>query len=257
MDEELRQFEAVLQELGELMLDLGDLSSQVVLIGGQALAVESRKRGGSGIISVTTDTGEEVQRGFTFEPDLLLDLEDKEFMAERLVEILQLRGYERTREFRWSKPLGVTNIHLDLFAPVEVEQDALPTRMTPLPDAHLVLRRPQRVELAIGDTALRIAIPDILGFLAMKVRAKLEQRPDASKDSFDIFVYVKLVGPEVVLNALQEGGSKGRELRQKLLGLFYTRSSPGVRDVVQYANTLESEQQELLEQSVVDLFEGF
>lgn len=48
MDEELQQFEAVLRELGELMLDLGDLSSRVVLIGGQVLALESRRRGGLG-----------------------------------------------------------------------------------------------------------------------------------------------------------------------------------------------------------------
>ncbi|WP_275663159.1 hypothetical protein [Corallococcus macrosporus] len=40
MTEEER-FEEILRELGELLLDLGDLSWDVVLIGGQVLAVES------------------------------------------------------------------------------------------------------------------------------------------------------------------------------------------------------------------------
>jgi hypothetical protein len=39
---ELEQFEAVLRELAERLLDLGDLSSRVVLIGGQVVAMESR-----------------------------------------------------------------------------------------------------------------------------------------------------------------------------------------------------------------------
>jgi hypothetical protein len=129
--------------------------------------------------------------------------------------------------------------------------------MTLLPDARLVLRRPQRVELSIGDTPLRIAIPDAVGFLAMKTRAKLEQRPQLNKDSFDIFAYVKLVGPEVVLQALSQAGPEGWEIRKKLLGLFYARSSPGVQDVLAFANTLEPAQQELLAQSVVDLFADF
>lgn len=257
MMDELEQFEAVLQELGALMLDLGDLAANVVLIGGQALALESRRRGRTGVISVETDTGEVVTRGFTYEPDLLFDLDGTEFMAGRLPEILKERDYERVRQFRWSKPLGDTVVQIDLFAPEDVEPGDLPTPMTPLPDSSLVLRRRQRVDLSIGDTPLRIAIPDAVGFLAMKTRAKLQIRPDKNKDSFDIFTYVKLVGPETVLDALRGAGPEGREIQRKLLELFYSRSSPGVRDVVAYADTLEPEQQELVAQSVVDLFAEF
>jgi hypothetical protein len=257
MDEEQQQFEAILKELGELMLALGDLSQRIVLIGGQALALQSRAQGGTGLIAVETETGEVVQRGYTFEPDLLIDLEGAEFMAERLPDILRQRGYQRTREFRWSKPLGTTTVHLDLFASPEIDPGSLPTSMTRLPDARLVLRRSERIELTVGDTWLRIAIPDAVGFLTMKVRAKLEQRPKESKDSFDIFTYVKLVGPRKVSESLQQAGPEGQELKKKLLALFWTDSSPGVLDVVAYASTLESEQKELLVRSVVDLFAEF
>jgi len=256
--DELEQFEAVLQELGELMLDLGDLASSVVLIGGQVLALEARQRGRSGIIEVETDTGDVVPRGFTLEPDLLFDLDGSEFTAGRLPEILRHRGYQRVlRGFRWSKSLGETFIHLDLFAPEGVEPGDLPTFMTPLPDASLVLRRRKRIELSVGGRALRIAIPDAVGFLAMKTRAKFELRPEETKDSFDIFAYVKLVGTGAVLEALRQAGQEGRDIHKKLLALFYDRTSSGVRDVVTYASTLEPEQQELLAQAVVDLFAEF
>jgi len=258
MDEEQQQFEAVLKELGELMLSLDDLPQLLsVLIGGQVLALQSRSKGGTGLIAVETETGEVVQRGYTMEPDLLIDLEGAESTAERLPDILRQRGYQRTRDFRWSKPLDTTTVHLDLFASPEIDRDMLPTPMTRLPDARLVLRRAQRIELTVGGTRLRIAISDAVGFLTMKVRAKLEQRPKETKDSFDIFTYVKLVGPQKVSETLQQAGPEGQELKKKLLTLFYTDSSPGVQDVVAYASTLEPEQKELLVRSVVDLFAEF
>jgi hypothetical protein len=257
MDEEQQQFEVVLKELGELMLDLGDLSQRIVLIGGQALALQAQAQRGTGLIAVETETGEVVERGYTFEPDLLIDLEGAEFTAERLPDILRQRGYQRYRDFRWSKPLGTTTVFLDLFAPPELEPDALPTAMTRLPDARLVLKRAQHIELIVGETRLRIAIPDAVGFLTMKVRAKLEQRPNERKDSFDIFTYVRLVGPQKVSESLQKAGPEGQELRNKLLALFWNESSPGVLDVVAYASTFEPEQKELLVRSVVDLFAEF
>ncbi|WNG21742.1 hypothetical protein [Cystobacter fuscus] len=255
--DEVEQFEAVLRELGELMIDLGDLASSVVLIGGQVLALESRRRGHSGVIAVETETGEEVTRGFTFEPDLLFDLDGTEFMAGRLPEVLKQRGYERARQFRWSKKLQGLWVQLDLFAPEEVEPEDLPTAMTPLPDSRLVLRRARPITLIIQGTPLRISIPDAVGFLAMKTRAKLQLRPEGSKDSFDIFAYVKLMGADAVLDTLNQAMPEGGEIRRKIQGLFYTRSSPGVRDVLAYADTLEPEQRELLAQSVVDLFAAF
>lgn len=248
------RFEEILRELGALLLDLGDLSTRAVLIGGQVLALESRQRGGTGVIAIKTDTGTEVDRGFSYEPDLLFDLDGTEFMAERLPQVLQQRGYRRTREFRWSKELDGGEMHLDLFAPADVERSQLPTAMTPLPDARLALRRSQPVALTIGDTPLRILLPDAVGFLAMKVRAKLEQRPAVHKDSFDIFAYVKLVGAKVVRDALEQAGQDGRVLRGKLLQLFWNASAPGVRDVMAYASSLETAEKELLAQAAVDLF---
>lgn len=255
---ELEQFEAVLRELGELLLDLGNLASRVVLIGGQVLALESRKRGGTGVITVATDTGTEVLRGFSYEPDLLFELDGSEFMAERIPEILKLRGYRRAKEFRWSKPLeGGMDMELDLFAPADVEQEDLPVRMTPLLDASLVLKRPYLIELKIGDTPLRIAVPDAAGFLAMKIRAKQVHRPEGTKDCFDIFAYVKLIGPEQVLSSLDAAGYEGRRIRAKLVDLFRHPSAPGVQDVLEYASSLEPDEQELLAQAVVDLFAEF
>jgi hypothetical protein len=255
MDEEQQQFEAILKELGELMLALGDLSQRIVLIGGQVIALQSQIHRGTGLIGVETETGEVVQRGYTFEPDLLFDLEDAEFMAERLPDILRQRGYQRSRDFRWSKPLDTTTIHLDLFASPEVDNDTLPVSMTRLPDARLVLRRTQRIELTVGNTPLRIAIPDAVGFLTMKVTAKEKRK--GPKDSFDIFTYVKMVGPRKVSESLQKAGPEGQELKKKLLALFWDDSAPGVQDVVAYASTLEPEQKELLVRSVVDLFTEF
>lgn len=254
MDEE-QQFETVLKELGELMLALGDLSQRVVLIGGQALAVQSLEQRGTGLISVETDTGEVVHRGYTLEPDLLIDLEGAEFAAQRLPDILQQRGYRRTRDFRWSRSLGTMTVHIDLFASPEIDPEDLPTSMTRLPDARLVLRRPQPIKVTVGGTRLQIAIPDAVGFLTMKVRAKLEQRPQENKDCFDIFTYVKLVGPEKVSEALKNAGPEGQELKRNLRILFWDEDAPGVQDVAAYAATLEPEQKELLVQSVIDLFE--
>ncbi|NOK11400.1 hypothetical protein [Corallococcus exercitus] len=250
-DEE--RFDEILRELSELMLDLGDLANRTMLIGGQVLALESRHRGGTGVIAIETATGIVVERGFSYEPDLLFDLDGADIMAERLPEVLRQRGYARTREFRWSKSLPGGQMDLDLFAPKDVDPDELPTRMTPLPDARLALRRSHAVVLVEGKP-LRILLPDAVGFLAMKERAKREQRPDKTKDSFDMFAYVKLVGPQSVRTSLQQSGEVGRALRDRLLSLFWNTEAPGPRDVIAYAASLEKEEQELLAQAAVDLF---
>ena len=253
MTEEER-FEEILGELSELLLDLGDLSSCVLLIGGQVLALQSLQQGGTGVISIQTDTGTVVERGFSFEPDLLFDMDGTEFMAERLPEVLKERGYTRTREFRWSKALPGGRMDIDLFAPTDIEATALPTPMTPLKDARLALRRKQPVTLTVGGKPLRILLPDAAGFLAMKERAKREQRPEKTKDSFDMFAYVKLVGPAAVRASLQQAGEEGRALRGRLLALFWNAAAPGVQDVIAYAASLDPEEQQLLAQAAVDLF---
>ncbi|WAM26608.1 MULTISPECIES: hypothetical protein [Myxococcus] len=251
---EQEQFEEILRELGELLLQLGDLSWNVVLIGGQVLALESLRKGGSGVIAVTTDTGAVIERGYSHEPDLLFDMDGTEFGAERLPEVLKLRGYERTRSFRWSKTLPGGVMHLDLFAPAGVDLEQLPTNMTPLPDARLALRGSQPVFLPMGETSLRIRLPDAVGFLSMKVRAKLEQRPTETKDCFDIFAYVKLVGLDDVRASLKQAGEEGQALRAKLQRLFWSTDAAGVLDIIAYAEGLEEVDRALLAQAAVDLF---
>ncbi|WP_225413116.1 hypothetical protein [Stigmatella hybrida] len=255
---ELEQFEAVLRELAELLLDLGDLASRVVLIGGQVLALESRLQGGTGTITLKTSTGIEVDRGFSFEPDLLFELEGDEFAADRLPEVLRDRGYQRVRDFRWSRPLpGGAQMDLDLFSMPGVEREALPVPMTVLPNAPLALKFKRRIEFSVGKVPLRLSVPDAAGFLAMKVEAKLKQRPKETKDCFDLFAYVMLMGTKTVLSSLAQADHEGRLIQAKLVDLFREPSSPGVRDVLEYASSLEPAEQELLAQAVVDLFSEF
>ncbi len=258
MNEEER-FEAVLRELSLLLDALGDLKQRAVLIGGQVLALESKRRGGTGVILVRTDSGIEVARGFTMEPDLLFDLDENTFGSERLTEVLYQRGYRRHgREFRWVKQLpgggaGVT-MELDLFAPQGVEKEMLPTPMTPLPDAELVLKHSDRLMVRVGEHRLEVQVPDPVAFLALKLRAKREHRPTASKDCFDLYAYVRLVGADQVGQRLREAGRVGERIRNELLALYGHTSSPGVLDVLDYAGQLGSDESGLLAQDVVDVF---
>ncbi|NOK21731.1 hypothetical protein HMI50_32400 [Corallococcus carmarthensis] len=125
--------------------------------------------------------------------------------------------------------------------------------MTPLPDARLALRRSHAVVLVEGKP-LRILLPAAMGFLTMKERARREVRPDKTKDSFDMFAYVKLVGPQAVRASLQQAGEEGRALRDRLLNLFWNTDAPGPRDVIRYAASLDPDEQALLAQAAVDLF---
>ena len=252
---EAEQFDAILRELAELLLDLGDLSHRAVLIGGQVLALESLQRRGSAVIEVQTETQLCVSRGFSFEPDLLFDLEEDDFMAERLPEVLRARGYRRVRDFRWSKQIGPERdvaVKIDLFAPVEVDPVTLPTPMSAVPDARLVLRHKHPVEHGLGSLTLRISIPDPVAFLALKLRAKLTQRPHETKDSFDLYVYVRLIGLDAVRESIEQAGEHGRRVARELLTLFRNQEAPGVRDVLNFATSYGAEEQALLAGPLVD-----
>jgi len=256
MNDEERQFERVLEELADLMNQLGDLSQSVTVIGGQVLAIESRLRGKSGEVTLRTETGQSIPRGFTLEPDLLFDLDGTEFMAERLTEVLRDRGYRRTKNHRWSRELEEGRIDLDLFAPEGVDPLDLPTSMTPLRDSRLVLHRRQPFQLKVGGTVLSLALPSIAGFIAMKLRAKLELRPEVTKDSFDLVAYVSMIGAVEVVKALS-ADREGRRLQAQLVDLFRSKDAPGVVDVLAYAGALEPMEQELLAAAVVELFSEF
>lgn len=253
---EREQFEAVLRELAELLLDLGDLQSRVVLIGGQVLAVESRVRGGDGVINVRTETGIDVLRGFSMEPDLLFDIDEETFESERLPEVLKLRGYERMRDFRWGKPLPEGNagqrVEIDLFRRPDVDESVLPTAMTEVPDAPLVLRQHARIELTVAGLKVAIKVPAPVAFLQLKIRAKTEQRPGETKDSFDIYAYVKMIGTKAVEASLDKV-SEGPMIRDQLRKLFWDKTSPGVRDVLAYAGDLDPDERALLAEDVVNV----
>lgn len=111
-------------------MDLGDLGTHVVLVGGQVLALEDLAEGGSGIIQVETATGIVVERGFSMEPDLLFDTDSDaaQVFGERLPQVLRERGFVPTRGFRWSKDVAGEPMHLDLFCAPGTEGDA-PTSM--------------------------------------------------------------------------------------------------------------------------------
>lgn len=75
-DRDAARFEAVLGELRRVLIELQGIGVGAVLIGGQVLALESRAVGGSGTIQVRTTTGVQIDRGYSMEPDLLLDVDD-------------------------------------------------------------------------------------------------------------------------------------------------------------------------------------
>lgn len=250
-------FSAVLRELSFVISRLGPVGARTVLIGGQVLAIEGLRQGGTGVIEARTDTGVVVERGFSLEPDLLVDLEADRFFADQLPEILRAQGFERVRDYRWAKEIeggAPRRIEIDLFRGTDVEPESVPTAMTVLPDADLVLRRSVPVEVSLGEQVLRIRVPDTLSFLAMKIRAKREQRPNATKDCFDIYAYVQLHGAAEISRAMTGAGSDGLSVLRELRGLFWSVDAPGVQDVLASAIGLGPDERALLAQAVVDLF---
>jgi len=126
---DVERFETVLRELGALWLRLGDLAEHLMVIGGQVIALESRSRGGDGVIEVETSVGPKVIRGYSFDLDLLYDGEGG-WMSERLPEVLRSCGFERSTSFRWTKSVGTERVDIDLLVAPNAEEADLPTPMT-------------------------------------------------------------------------------------------------------------------------------
>ncbi len=252
---EAERFDLILDELRQILLDLGDLSAHVVLVGGQVLALEDLAEGGSGIIQVETATGVVVARGFSMEPDLLFDTESDsaQVFGEHLPQVLRARGFVPTRGFRWSKDLAGEPMHVDLFCAPGTEGEA-PMSMTPLPGADLALARAHSITVSVLDHDLTISVPDAAGFLAMKLEAKLRLRPDLAKDSFDLFTYVKRNTVAVVAQSLARRTVPGTKIAGELRRLFADESAPGVRDLLGYAPTLGEMDRQLLIREAIDLF---
>lgn len=256
MTDEAR-FAQVLSEVHALLMQLGDLSSHVMVIGGQVIALHGLARRRVAAIETTTDTGVKVTRGFTNEPDLFFDIDEQTFGSERLVEVLRNRGYQRTnRAYCWGRRLtnGV-EVMIDLFRPEELREEFAPTVMTPLRDAALITRRPEELTVELDGKPTSWRVPNAFAFMRTKVTAKLVHRPASTRDCFDLYVFLRLLGAKHVRATFAAAPDVARiQLERELRQLFWDENSPGVRDVVAEAAGLDAYERDLLIRDVIDLF---
>lgn len=250
---ETERFAVVLDELGSLLNRLDGLC-EVVLIGGQALAVEQVAADQDPVLQVETDTGQRVVRGYTFDPDLLVEPVDPEESArgDELPYLLREAGYRRGgRAFQWEKQVGEVYVRLDLFTP---EGGPLPpTEMTPLPRGEAVLRRATEHRLHLGARDVRIRTPSIVDFVLMKLDATRIRRPPSAKDAFDLYAYVRKKTPSAVGRELA-GAPERDEALARLHELFGSDDAPGVTDVLVFAPTLGGADRALVARDVVRTF---
>ncbi len=246
------KFEVVLGELGTLLLKLGDLREHVVVVGGLALEAKARAAGLPEPVTVGADAGVEVVRGYSLDIDLLYS--DAGMLDERLPQVLRGCGFERSTSTRWRKTVRGITIPVDLLTHENVDPDALPTPMTAAVGAEPGDGR-EELEVRAGARLVRIPVPDTVAFLAMKLAARA-LAPDRYKDSFDVYAYVSIVGPEQVRGALAAAGRRGAEVRETLRARFADERAMGVRDVLSYAGTLAADERELLARAVMDDIAG-
>lgn len=250
---EEERFEVVLGELGALLSRIGWLC-EVVLIGGQVLAIEQLASGEDALVRVETDTGQTIIRGYSFDPDLLLEPIDPEQSNrwDELPHLLREAGFRRTgRPFQWEKQVGEVYVRLDLFTPAGAVEAATP--MTELPRGDAVLERAQLIRFLIGGRELAIRTPSPLDFVLMKLDATRIRRPPNAKDSFDLYAYVRKKGATAIGRALASALER-EEALARLGELFGTDSSPGVLDVLSYATSLEDMERQLVARDVVRTF---
>lgn len=155
-----------------------------------------------------------IDRGYSFEPDLLLDFDAAGNRATEFEIVLKDRKLQKIKTYRW-RSLGSPAIELDFFKAHDADDANVALGATPIKDSELVLSRAQPIEVIAGSDSFKIRVPDPLGFIAMKLRAKLEYRPTEDKDSFDIVAYVYLKTPALVRESL--GSSRGPHRRGHLL----------------------------------------
>jgi len=246
------RFEAVLEELRRLVNEFTRIGVEVVLVGGQALAAEQRESGGSGVIMVRTETGLFIERGYSLEPDLLIDVSRAAQRVDAIGDVMRNCGFERIRTARWSKSAGT--VAVDIFIPDDAEEWDDPGA-TRLPKGAVALLRPRLVQIRLEGGNLEILVPDPVGFLAMKLEAKQRLRPDMKKDSFDMYAYVSMKGIDTIARAILADSHDGPALTGGLALLFRDEAAPGVRDVLAYADGYDSAEKALLARAVVDLFQ--
>ncbi len=219
-------FQVVLSELGNLVVALKahGFVDEVVLIGAQVVALEQGTRAEE-LFELTTAHGTRLTRGFSFEPDLVLDTDDEQKLDAYPAAFAQCgfkRVHQAGRPATWSKRVADVTVDIDLFS--TASDDSRPSGM---PSLRGVKGR-RCHELKLPDN-VSILVPDAITFLSMKLEAKLRIRPEKTKDSFDMLAYVLAVGPESVREQLKTNkGNVGQELR----GLFGVPTAAGVLDVV-------------------------
>ena len=249
---EEEQFEAVLEELRALLLAFGDLASHVVLIGGQVLALYDRQAGGRGNTKLETETGVVVERGFSYEPDLVVDVDNAGHGVDLLFDVLRERHYQPVRGFRWAKALASgQEVHLDFFVPGDAE--APPAGFTKLAGSDLALAKTERVTIALHGGTLDVAVPDAAGFIASKIAARPLRREERNKhkDLFDVWGYVMLRGVSVVADSFTRSHARD-SLIDELRTLFSDAEADGPKDVVAFVGFDDDETKALLAQAVVD-----
>lgn len=246
-------FEVVINELGFLLDQLGDLC-EVVLIGGQVMAVEQLAAGEDPVLKVETNTGQTVERGYSFEPDLLIEHPDpdKSPRWDELPHILRDAGYRRTpRAYRWVKQVGEVSVLIDLFKPQFGPESA--TAMTELPRGERVLSRAKGVRLQVGTREFTVKTPSSVDFILMKLDATKIRTPLEPKDAFDLYAYVRRRTPTAVGKALGVAPERDEALA-KLSELFGAEGSPGVVDILIFAPTLDAADRAMIAKDVVAVF---
>lgn len=177
---EIQRFELVLEELHQLLRELYKvgLDEHAVLIGAQVVALEQRSRDAQAF-QVALPSGIEIRRGFSLEPDLVIDTDDLDRL-EALPQALRARGFERSRTpgrpSRWTKTSGAVLIELDLFTTADCDESQLPTPMTRLRGAPQLRLR----EVRLTDQS-RIKVPDAHAYLSLKLEAWWGWRPRAAR----------------------------------------------------------------------------
>jgi len=253
LSDEAARFEVVLDELRVIMVELRRIGVHAVLVGGQVLAVERRENGGTGVVEVRTPTDVAVNRGFSLEPDLLIDADQAGERVHALGDALRNCNFKRVNTARWYKKTHAGDVFLDIFIPAEADPMNDPGAVR-LPQGEAALLKPRNVKLQLKNGILEIDVPDPVGFLAMKLEAKLRLRPTETKDSFDIYAYVAMKGAQLVAKAIQDDHFLGADLKAKLQQLFGDINAPGVTDVLTFAGGLAAEERDLLARAAVDLF---
>ncbi len=253
---EAERFSVILDELGALLVKLGYYSENIVLIGGQALAAEQVAAGEDPILQVQTDTGQTIDRGYSFDPDLLIEPLDpaESSQWDELPQLLRNAGYARTpRSFRWEKQVGEVYVRVDLFMPAGHPEP--PTMMTPLPRGDKVLSRSQSMWLSVGGKGFSLRTPSIIDFVLMKLDARGLRHKVNPKDAFDLYAYVRKKTPEEVGRAIAGAPERDEALR-RLKELFGLTDSVGVLEVLEFASTLDEGDRALVARDVVRTFDA-